>query len=194
MGTRNLTAVFVDGQTKVAQYGQWDGYPKGQGRTILNFLRSLDTLPKTARFVENVRAAKFIDEDEVDNRWKSVGAEGQWVSFDISDKFKEQFPELHRDTGGEILQLVYDREPGIELFNQLAFADDPGFFGCEWAYVVDLDSRVLEAYTDWSDIPGFVGDGRFSKLRFVGRWALDALPTEEQFLKALERQEEEQHG
>lgn len=35
MGTRNLTAVYLDGQYKVAQYGQWDGYPEGQGITAL---------------------------------------------------------------------------------------------------------------------------------------------------------------
>jgi len=28
MGTRNLTCVMKDGQYKVAQYGQWDGYPE----------------------------------------------------------------------------------------------------------------------------------------------------------------------
>lgn len=39
MGTRNLTAVYLDGQYKVAQYGQWDGYPEGQGITVLTFLR-----------------------------------------------------------------------------------------------------------------------------------------------------------
>ena len=39
MGTRNLTAVYLDGQYKVAQYGQWDGYPEGQGITALTFLR-----------------------------------------------------------------------------------------------------------------------------------------------------------
>lgn len=31
MGTRNLTAVYIDGEYKVAQYGQWDGYPEGPG-------------------------------------------------------------------------------------------------------------------------------------------------------------------
>lgn len=39
MGARNLTAVYLDGQYKVAQYGQWDGYPEGQGITVLTFLR-----------------------------------------------------------------------------------------------------------------------------------------------------------
>lgn len=28
MGTRHLTAVVIDGDYKVAQYGQWDGYPE----------------------------------------------------------------------------------------------------------------------------------------------------------------------
>lgn len=31
MGTRNLTCVVLDGEFKVAQYGQWDGYPEGSG-------------------------------------------------------------------------------------------------------------------------------------------------------------------
>ena len=39
MGTRNLTIVFMDGKYRVAQYGQWDGYPEGQGLTCLRFVR-----------------------------------------------------------------------------------------------------------------------------------------------------------
>ena len=36
MGTRGLTKVIdKDGITKVAQYGQWDHYPEGQGVKIL---------------------------------------------------------------------------------------------------------------------------------------------------------------
>ena len=31
MGTRNLTMVIQDQQTRIAQYGQWDGFPDGQG-------------------------------------------------------------------------------------------------------------------------------------------------------------------
>jgi hypothetical protein len=38
MGTRHLIKVIYNKETKVAQYGQWDGYPDGQGLTILNFL------------------------------------------------------------------------------------------------------------------------------------------------------------
>ena len=42
MGTRNLTMVISENKTKVAQYGQWDGYPEGQGKTILKFLKRCD--------------------------------------------------------------------------------------------------------------------------------------------------------
>ena len=37
MGTRNLTKVINEqGEVVVAQYGQWDGYPSGQGVNALN--------------------------------------------------------------------------------------------------------------------------------------------------------------
>ena len=39
MGTRNLTMVIQDHETKISQYGQWDGYPEGQSLTILSFLQ-----------------------------------------------------------------------------------------------------------------------------------------------------------
>ena len=38
MGTRNLTMVIHKEEPKIAQYGQWDGYPSGQGSTALKFL------------------------------------------------------------------------------------------------------------------------------------------------------------
>ena len=41
MGTRSLIAVKSNEKYKIAQYSQWDGYPDGQGKTVLEFLRSI---------------------------------------------------------------------------------------------------------------------------------------------------------
>lgn len=39
MGTRHLICVQHNNEYKVAKYGQWDGYPSGQGAGILEFLK-----------------------------------------------------------------------------------------------------------------------------------------------------------
>ncbi len=41
MGTRNLTRVISNGQLKIEQYCQWDGYPTGRGSVVLAFARDL---------------------------------------------------------------------------------------------------------------------------------------------------------
>ena len=83
MGTRNLTCVFVNGEYKVAQYCQWDGYPSGQGLTILNFLLGKPTVDSkdfyTNKniyniggvvydkniFLEALNKSRFITEEEI---------------------------------------------------------------------------------------------------------------------------------
>ena len=47
--------VIHKGETKIAQYGQWDGYPEGQGVTILNFVRKKKNLEKLRAKLEKVR-------------------------------------------------------------------------------------------------------------------------------------------
>ena len=65
MGTRHLTCVVKDGDYKVAQYGQWDGYPSGQGIDILTFLReelNRDVLlPKLSQTFQPIRSHEAIN-------------------------------------------------------------------------------------------------------------------------------------
>lgn len=204
MGTRHLIAVYVDGKHKVAQYGQWDGYPSGQGTTALNFLRSLDTLDKVDAFREKVRATVFAADEEIQAKWKEVGADDSgWVGIEVSEKFAKRYPQLSRDTGAAVLGIINDSEPGIVLKDSLDFVTD-GLF-CEWAYVVDLDANVFEVYEGLSASKGET-KGRFSSLTpaadnngygvvtLVKSYPLSALPTEKEFLADLEPQEEEQEA
>lgn len=144
MGTRNLTIVVIDGQTKIAQYGQWDGYPNGQGITVLEFIRD----KMKWDFRDKVRACSWITEDEYKTLWEahSPGSSGQlFIGYDIAKAFSQKHPELSRDTAAQILEMVQNSENGLKLQNNEDFLQD-GLF-CEWAYKLDLDEHTLTVYS-----------------------------------------------
>lgn len=147
MGTRNLTVVKSNNKLKVAQYGQWDGYPSGQGQDIVDFLlgdrnleklkenlskvRYLDEKGKDKEFLEeyNRRAPKWSNEP--DNRTDEE--KSWWNTF------------MTRDLGAEILTNIADSNlDEIIIENSFVFGNDSLF--CEWAYVVDLDDDLLYVY------------------------------------------------
>lgn len=180
MGTRNLIAVHSDGEYKIAQYSQWDGYPSGQGLTVLNFLKSLGTEEKFEEFKMSLDKVYFPDDEEltdIDEAFKtqmndmdhhisthfSYGSEN-WLNgrYDYQRQcwFTEgSYTHLSRDVGGEILEVVYKRRDNrLALVNSIGFAGD-GLF-CEWAYVVDLDKGTFEVYEGFDNIPA-TPDSRF---------------------------------
>lgn len=197
MGTRNLTVVEIGGECKVAQYGQWDGYPSGQGIRILNFLRSPESVEdlkgnlKRTRFVDAEKDKKWLEEydknapewsNEPDNRTDEQ--KHWWETYMI------------RDLGAGILTNIANSEDEeILLIDRSSFASDSLF--CEWAYVVDFDSGVFEVYVGFQEHPH--EDGRFCKMppgengyhpiKLVKTYQLDNLPDNETFLKDFEELE-----
>ena len=181
MGTRNLTVVYVDGDYRVAQYGQWDGYPDGQGMTCLEFL--------TEEFVEhkfrqNLKKIKMVQTQEELEALRTL--------------YKDVLPEFDRDTGAKILELIQNGKVSSGfLVNNIGFASQSD---CEWAWVIDLDKRTFEAYVGWNHDP-LTEDDRFFFLRdqeedgyhgakLVRSWNLSCLPTKEEFLAAFRHDEE----
>lgn len=188
MGTRNSTLVKINNEYKVAQYGQWDGYPSGQGVTILEILRNcnLDELKEKCSKVTQIKSSKL------DKLWKQahdlVGEKEKetdieflkgMVSIKVADKFKEINPHLHRDCGGEILQHILN---GVnEVAWDLGFAmGESGFFGCEWCYVVDFDKNVLQVY-----------NGNCNPEYLLKEFDLNSLPDEEEFLRECQELKED---
>lgn len=157
MGTRNLTCVVVDNIIKVAQYGQWDGNPEGQGTTIYEFLQECDLTD----FRNKVRTLTEITPKNIKDAWIKCGAEpdAEWVSTEVAEKMKEIYPHLSRDIGAEILSIIAnDQAKEVKLSTD--FAADSLF--CEWAYVLDLDNNVLEVYKGFQHNPHT--KGRFANL------------------------------
>ncbi len=158
MGTRNLTSVIKDEKTVIAQYGQWDGYPGGQGLTALNFLKNR-SLKKFRKKLELVRFATDEDEKEVQTFMESIGADDGWMTMDQAGLYHKKYPLLTRDNGAEILQMIHDNNEPVFLTDSSEFIKD-GLF-CEWAYVIDLDKETFEVYSgglvksySLSELPG----------------------------------------
>lgn len=188
MGTRSLTCVVLDGKFKVAQYGQFDGYPSGQGNTALEIMRKILQENQLERFKEKVRALSQLTEAEHKQLWIDVGADPSkdYVSLEIGNAFDEKHPELSRRTAAEILGLVMYRDISrVQLSED--FAHDSLF--CEWAYVVDLDQGIFEVHKGFAKSPH--SEGRFAHgkcessgyypVRLAKSYKLDALPSADEF-------------
>lgn len=161
MGTRNLTvAKNKAGETKIALYGQWDGYPSYSGIQALEFLRdksNQEILSKKLTLVE------FIDEDE---------ANAIYEGFDHDDndptKYLMAYPGLHRDTGIKILETVANATATVKTIDNSEFRNDTLF--CEGVYEVDFSTnKFITTYADK-----------------VVEYDLDTLPTDEAYLAAFE--------
>jgi len=183
MGTRNLTIVVLNNTIRVAQYCQWDGYPEGQGKTILSFLKTANL----EEFKEKVAALVEADDNYVKDLWVKCGASpaSDFVNMDVSAKFEKDYPQFHRNTGADILSMIAKAKPGFAVRLDTEFAADSLF--CEFAYVVDLDNSTLEFYAGFNEKPltseerfFFLqkegGDRGYYPVKLVSTYSLNALP------------------
>lgn len=191
MGTRGLTVVYKDGEHKIAQYGQWDHYPSGQGITALDFLRSSD-LPALEANLDRVQ---WITDEHYEAATKHITGGKQWITQGEVNAIDTLFPLISRDHGAEILFKVAHAEGDIWLRDGLDFVADSLFN--EYTYVIDLDNRVFEVYEGFQTEPH--SDGRYAHLgekkgyypvRLVKTYSLDDLPSDGGFIADLEPEEE----
>lgn len=179
MGTRSLIAVQLDGEYKIAQYSQWDGYPDGQGMTCLNFLREEMVEQK---FRDQLRKLRMVHTNEELKALQSIYSDVKVI------------PEFDRDTGADILKIVQDGKTVTGcVANNIGFAACVACFGCEYVWVIDLDQRMFEAYYGYNRIPlnesarfyflkDEVDEEGYYPARMVAAWSLNDLPTKEEFL------------
>jgi len=180
---------------KVAQYGQWDGYPSGQGETVLKFLQSCDL----KSFTEQVSKLKEFTTEEVMALCVECGADDKGdMDHEASKTFYSKYPYLSRDAGATILQMIADDTvDGVRLYT--GFAGDSLF--CEWAYVIDLDNNRLEVMKGFQTEPNkdrFAEffeendrDTQYYPVALKAFFSLDDLPEYEVFLEMCEVRDED---
>jgi len=194
MGTRHLICVVKNGEYKVAQYGQWDGQPSGQGVDILDFLRNE---MNRAKFKNQIEALSFATDDELKQTWIEIGEEpNTMISVEVANKYKELYPEHSVDNGSGILRLIQNSDRELKLRNSIDFANDS--LSCRWGYVIDLDKNYFEVYEGVNKTPldereRFytiqeklkpidILDTTYYPVKYVVGFDLDKLPTEKEFL------------
>jgi hypothetical protein len=145
MGTRNAVIVKGNGKILVQQYGQWDGYFGYQGKKVVEFAK--DNLVKTKNmkyaleyFEEN---SKVLADDEADKLIEDL--QEVYTKHGMENmELKNICPSLSRDTGADILEMVY-RGYNIPLyFTPLSEIND----WCEYVYILDLDNREVACLTN----------------------------------------------
>lgn len=201
MGTRHLIAVQSGGEYRIAQYGQWDGYPSGQGVGVLSFLKDEN---RVAALKQNLSKVRFIDDEkdrELLDAYDKAAPEFTSSPDNRSPEQKHWFSKyITRDLGSDILgNVAASDDEEILLINSISFAADSLF--CEYAYVVDFDKGTFEIYSGFNK--GSVPEGsRFSNLEpekdskygivtLAKEYKIDSLPEESVFLNDLEPPEEE---
>ena len=176
MGTRHTTMVIAGEKTKVAQYGQWDGYPSGQGKTVLKIIRRMKRYNQFPTFLKQLEKVRFMtkkDDKAMDVFLKSIGSNDGWMTDEQAVLYHKRYPYMNRDHGATILDLIYhSKHDEILLADSTDFASGKGF-GCEWVYVINLDKMTLTFYD---------GTLKANSVTFD----INALPTQRDFMKALE--------
>jgi len=143
MGTRNLTMVIFNDEVKVAQYGQWDGHPDGQGQTVFNFLANTD-LDIFKSKLDKVRFFNDEDSKTYEEFCTKCAIDG-WMDSNQANTLHEEYPYISRDLGADILEMILKSDDEVCLLN------DSTTFGydtllCEYSYIVDLDNNKLHIY------------------------------------------------
>lgn len=201
MGTRHLTIVVKDNGYKVAQYGQWDGYPGGQGLDILRFLQKSDI----SLFKKQLNNAKFISGDAADKliskAYNEANSKYPTDFMKREQHINDSIPTIVRDTGSKILNIIYESTNVVKLCNSIEFATNSLF--CEWAYLINIDDNTLEVYKGFNK-EKLPENDRFKYLeknmkdtysyypiKKIKTYKLDKLPSEDKFLKDLKEDDED---
>ena len=137
MGTRHLIRVKKDGKLCVSQYGQWDGYPTGQGKDVLKFVAEDYWCDALESAIENGDIIMLSQSE-----WNGIGAA------------LDGFVKKNGKAGEVVMQMymtsVFCRDAGAKSLTMLAkcigkrycVRDDMSDW-IAYEYIIDYDTRTV---------------------------------------------------
>lgn len=137
MGTRHIIKVRKNGKDWISQYGQWDGYPTGQGIEVMEFVRNDGYL----RWLEDRIDSGLIVPITPD---KMQGMIDRLLAFaegddDMTSVIDQMFATsvFCRDAGAKSLTMFAKR-----FARSVAVIDEPSGWE-EYMYTIDYDNRTV---------------------------------------------------
>lgn len=147
MSTRHLTVIVKDNEIKLSQYGQWDGYYSGQGETFTKFVRDhLKNDYDFRKFSKKVDILKPVEDSYYDSLLKHFDEINKNKEFSIP--LSVMFPQFSRDTGVKILYVLASQY-ATSYYGKSFPVVLSGADWCEFAYVINLDTKEVYMFTDW---------------------------------------------
>lgn len=162
MGTRNKTIVKKNDKIIINQYGQWDGYPTGATKVIVDFLKnnSLDDINTMLEKTEHITKENNLIWSEI-----TMGLDKEFEDIqkylyedykrrdnvkDLVDKFGYEKTSIYlmltRDTGYNILNVIKELYGLSNGKNIPIIIDEYDGWDIEGKNTIDLDKKTLTTY------------------------------------------------
>jgi len=166
-----------EGTKKVAQYGQWDGYPSGVGADVLKFLKDKQSFDK---FKANLKKVRFLEQEGRDKEFveRYDANAPSWTSQPDSrtDEQKRWFDTYcTRDLSAKVLTNIADSEDSeILLLDREETGKNNS--SVEYCYLIDLNKNTFEVYNHIDE-------------DVLKVYSLDSLPDEDVFVADISKAE-----
>lgn len=187
MGTRGIVGFTAEGKDHFA-YNHFDSYPDGLGVDMVTFVRDRvaknpDRFKALAVNMKDISGTKPTKQD--------IKRCEPWTDLGVSNQSTDDWYCLLRDTQGDpyaILSCGYYE-------NSNGFINDSLF--CEYAYVINFDTGMLEFYEGFQKAPhdngrfsGNESTGDYYPCALVGEYPFDSIP--EDWMEQLFHHEDEE--
>ena len=138
MGTRHIIKVRKNGRDWISQYGQWDGYPTGQGVDVMEFVKNEPYMRWLGQHIDQGHIVPITPEkmQEYFNRMLAFAGDDKDMTAVIDQMFATSV--FCRDAGAKCLMMYAKR-----MARSLAVIDEPSGWE-EYMYTIDLDNETVE--------------------------------------------------
>ena len=147
MGTRGAIGFYKDGVDKIT-YNHFDSYPRVLGNGVKDFVLKYEK--DLDKIFESIILVDADSKTTVEQKKDCL----KYADLSVSEQSPDDWYCLTRKAQGDLEAYA----KGLKyMIDNKDFLEDSLF--CEWAYIINLDKRVLEIYVGFQKCPN---DNRYS--------------------------------